>query len=731
MELVEKLPIVKIQFLNSLTMENFSKLITAKTKDELKQKYNLIKHFCEVNIKDRCQTTRIYSYSLSTPLGSGGRLYSGNSVQSLPTNIRGFLMDGITTDIDMKNAHPTILRYICKSHDILCPFLNEYIEKRDIILNSFDGYTKDEVKELFLISMNDNKSKRLKTGVKNNFFKQFDKEMKQLQIIIGNLECYKEIKSSVPSDKHYNWNGSTMNRVMCMYENKILHSCISVLNRQSIEIAVLMFDGIMVYGNHYDNDDLLKSITNEVNNEFEGLNLMWSYKHHNSDIIIPDDFQPKEQVIVNSFEKLSDEFEKTHCKIINKSVFIKELENDNVVMSKYQITTSYEHLTYNKINESGETLTLSFIQGWLHLNPKQRCFDDIGIYPNPDKCPKNHFNLWRKFAMEYVTTYESKPDELLVIRNHLKILCGNDEIVADYFEKWIAQLIQHPDVKSICPTFISKQGAGKGTLMKLLGKMLGDRKVFETTTPSRDVWGDFNGVMANAYIVNLNELSKKETLDSEGKMKGLITDSTLYINNKGVNQFPITSYHRFIGTTNSEEPFNTSKDDRRNIMIRSSDEKCGDKEYFNKLHEILEDVNVIKTCYEYFKSIQGVDKFNSIPIPTTKHQSNLKELSLNPIEQWLEHFTMKNNDKTEVELLGVEACSLFLDWCESNFKEYKIDAKKFGVRLSNLNISGVKKGRHTNKGDTKIYDIVKLKEHFKIGCLIDYAVKGELDVSDV
>ena len=60
---------------------------------------------------------REYKYSSDTPDNMGGRLYSGNSVQGLPKLIRGFLMKH-TTDIDMKNAHPTILLYVCKLHDI-------------------------------------------------------------------------------------------------------------------------------------------------------------------------------------------------------------------------------------------------------------------------------------------------------------------------------------------------------------------------------------------------------------------------------------------------------------------------------------------------------------------------------------------------------------------------------------------------------------------------------------
>ena len=281
-------------------------------------------------------------------------------------------------------------------------------------------------------------------------------------------------------------------------------------------------------------------------------------------------------------------------------------------------------------------------------------------------------------------------------------------------------MIQLPAVKTTCLTFISKQGAGKTFLIKLLRVLLGNSKVFETTSPSRDVWGDFNGRMCNTFLINLNELSKKETVESEGRIKGLITDPFLTINNKGVNQYDIQSYHRFIITTNKMEPLNTSADDRRNLIVRSSDEKCGDKEYFNELHSLLNDADVMKTCYEYFKSIKNMEEFNKQSIPISNHQENLKELSISPIEQWLQHFTRENFDKKEVEMLGTVACKLFKEWWKTQNEDapYSITPQQFGVKINLLNIDGIEKGKHTSKGETKIYRIEKLKKHFKIGVLL-------------
>ena len=112
--------------------------------------------------------------------------------------------------------------------------------------------------------------------------------------------------------------------------------------------------------------------------------------------------------------------------------------------------------------------------------------------------------------------------------------------------------------------------------------MLGKSKVFETTTPRRDVFGDFNGKMADAFLVIFNELSKAEIKGCSGKMKALITDESLIINRKGSNQYEIRSHHRSMITTNNPDPVNTSKDDRRNLIIRGCDDMIGNKEYFEE-----------------------------------------------------------------------------------------------------------------------------------------------------
>jgi len=728
MELTERLPITPIHWLSHLSYTEFVEQCLNKnkkhTKEECKTKYSILHQFCQTNLKTTGITKRIYSYAT----GTSGRLFSGGSLQGLPSTIRGlFMRDGIGTDIDMCNAHPVILRYICKLHNISCPNLEYYISHRDECLAKFES--REIGKVMYLTALNKDTLNREK-GLPVEF-KKYDVEIKQIQKQLVKIKEYTELVSSVPENKPYNKLGSAVNRIMCYYENLILQHVIHIITGKGIEIAILMFDGLMIYGDYYKDEGLLEDITRYVEKQMNGLDMKWTYKEHNTELKVPEDFVVENTNEVNknenSFENIANEFEKTHLKIINKSLFVKHDNNNIIFLTQAQMKMSYSHLSYDVpvYNEKGIFTgfnTLPFINKWVGFTHNIRRKDDVDIYPNSKDCPENIFNLWRPFEMELLNEpYTHKQTELNFILHHIRVLCNHDENVYDYFIKWIAQMIQYPHIKTIMPTFISGEGSGKGTLFKLFEKMLGNEKVFETTNPSRDVWGDFNGMMCNCFLVNLNELSKKDTMEAEGKIKGLITDNTLAINQKGIPQYKIKSYHRFITTTNKEEPINSTNGDRRNLIIRSSDEKKGDYIYFEMMHNYLEDNDVIRTCYDYFKSIEGMDKFKDIPIPQTEYQTNLKELSKSPIEQWLESFTREhmNDSKECIELLGTEIYDLFKQWCNNNGIKYDISALKIGVKLINMKFHGISKGKHTNRGETKIFNIRELKHTFKLGCLIN------------
>jgi hypothetical protein len=315
---------------------------------------------------------------------------------------------------------------------------------------------------------------------------------------------------------------------------------------------------------------------------------------------------------------------------------------------------------------------------------------------------------------------------LEIVLAHIKILCGGDQDVTDYMLKWIGQAIQFPAVKTRAIFFISKEGAGKGTLIDFLRSMFGKTKVLETSTPTKHVWGQFNGLMQDAFIVNLDEISKKDTVESMGQIKALITNTAMTINRKGIDAYPIDSYHRFLSTTNKEEPIPTSEDDRRMLIIRSNDVLIGNTVYFKKVHDIFRDPDAMRTCFDYFKSIPDLENFASIPVPQTEHQTNLKELAITPLELWLKEFTLAHHEVNQVELSSADVFASYRSWCKNNMPDFKvITSQQLGVRIKNSSIVGIDRGKHTRTGETRVFDIVQLKKHFAIG---DVAEEPEKEI---
>jgi hypothetical protein len=288
MELIERTPLKEAQYLDRFTFKDFKPYckLSCKNDDERQKLFRKLKSFIATVLKTRGETKRIYSFTLATNWGIGGRLFCANSMQGLPKHFRGFILRNSTTDIDMKNCHPKLLMYLCKKNEIPCPSLQYYDENREEILAAFPD--REEGKTAFLKALNDDKTNE---KIKNSFFKNFDKECKIIQKKITGLELYRDIVKTTPEHKKYNWYGSAINRVLCTYENLVLQVVVGVLNARNIEICTLMFDGLMVYGNHYKDRELLEKIETAVEEQYEGLKMKFEYKEHSNEIEMPDDFE--------------------------------------------------------------------------------------------------------------------------------------------------------------------------------------------------------------------------------------------------------------------------------------------------------------------------------------------------------------------------------------------------------------------------------------------------------
>ena len=300
-ELIERVPLRTAKYLKSFSFENFcdhreARLIREPqaektTKKELRDYYDQLQKLATTFIASRGVMKRIYKYSLTTPTEMGGRLFSGGSIQGLAQEYRSLLLRGSTTDIDMKNAHPVILLYVCKKHDIPCPQLEYYVNHRDEILSSWSN--RGTGKTSYLENTNNDKHSGAilgETPEVNASLRLYAAENKKIQKALLAISEYVSLINSIPEDKTWNRNGSGMNRILCYYENVILGHCQHVINTRNLEVCVNMFDGCMVYGDHYHDKQLLADIEEYVETKMEGLHMKWDYKPHDNIHTVPDDF---------------------------------------------------------------------------------------------------------------------------------------------------------------------------------------------------------------------------------------------------------------------------------------------------------------------------------------------------------------------------------------------------------------------------------------------------------
>jgi hypothetical protein len=180
--------------------------------------------------------------------------------------------------------------------------------------------------------------------------------------------------------------------------------------------------------------------------------------------------EEKEQRIIEAedlYEQQREVFERTHLKIINSGFYIREEINEFHVLSEKKIRETYKHI---QVGWSPMGLPISFISRWIDCNNDIRYKKRIGVYP-ANNAPEDTFNIWKPFAMELVSEWEDKPSAIPLFKNHIDILCNHQTEMTEWFIRWLAFTIQHPEKKrGVMPVFVSEEGAGKNMLLQVLRK---------------------------------------------------------------------------------------------------------------------------------------------------------------------------------------------------------------------------------------------------------------------
>ena len=104
---------------------------------------------------DRRIFDKLIKFQLANDGENPGRLYpkrGAMSLQSLKKDVRKALTYDTYTDIDMVNAHPTILSPLFAKLKIPCPLMDTYVFEREKILTE-TGLSRNDAKQAFISLM--------------------------------------------------------------------------------------------------------------------------------------------------------------------------------------------------------------------------------------------------------------------------------------------------------------------------------------------------------------------------------------------------------------------------------------------------------------------------------------------------------------------------------------------------------------------------------------------------
>ena len=161
----------------------------------------------------------------------------------------------------MINCHPVILLNLCQKNKIKCNILKNYVENRNIILDSF-GNNRKTVKELFLTILNGGFKDIYSEDSTINYY------LKLLENEIIKIQKYFYLKDKRCLEKDYNYLGKNLSRIILEKENQILQTMINYFVSKRVKIFTLEYDGLKIYtddkSKHFSINDLEKVISKDT-----------------------------------------------------------------------------------------------------------------------------------------------------------------------------------------------------------------------------------------------------------------------------------------------------------------------------------------------------------------------------------------------------------------------------------------------------------------------------------
>ena len=298
-------------------------------------------------------------------------------------------------------------------------------------------------------------------------------------------------------------------------------------------------------------------------------------------------------------------------------------------------------------------------------------------------------------------------------------LCECNDLLQTYLLNWIAHLIQYPEqLPEVMIVLKGREGNGKDTLGKIITKMIG-KKYTHYTDKQGEVLGKFNSSAKEKLLITLNEGTDLDAMMYVEPMKHFFCAREISIKGECDKPYMTNNYARGIMNSNNVRPVQVTDTNRRFFVTRTTDKYMGDKAWFARLYEELEQDGVVQTLFNWFYN-RDISEFKVRDFPKGSLEQLLKESTVKPVTRFIHEAMIKPidgwgyNPKNHNELWVNKAKfgNDFKSFCLKENYKCTMTAQKIKLELSDLSQSITEGRRNINDkiGRTYIFDQQRVLE---------------------
>ena len=676
---------------------------------KLENQIRTLEHYYQQLVRYGCIRTQ---YTQRRKMGrSYGRSYCLQNVNRL---VRQSLSRKKAYDVDMVNCHPSILLQFCDKEGIECPYLRNYVCYREDKLEAVcdaDGCDRETAKQRYLSVIYGGYIKTFCPGLR--FFEQ---EMMVIRnrichrfpkYRVAGIESHERKLRKNPLARR-NIAGSCISHLLCDLENDALMAMYDSCVEQGVTVSSLCFDGMLIEKGWIDEDNgkdlqtVLRTMEAAILHK-TGYKISLVEKPMDKAIEIPEDYMMADYTPLHLRNA-----EKPSCfySLVFPGKTVEEIEQSLtgclvLIVSggnAFWMSRNWDHIhrhvswTMMKLfpyscKTTSNSITVpnpDFVEGSRRKGEKSptkeveyssilkalmkkmtfqaHCsFDQMQFRPFLDKnpTPSGVFNTFSGFKFPYRRLnddeYQKMEEDLTLLLNHIKVVWAKrNDVYYDYIMGWFANIIKCLGKNKVAMVVRGGQGCGKTMITDFIGKVVIGYQYYLELQSIEQLTQQFNNHLENKVLTVLCEVHSFGGRGAEAThMKNVIDSDIIHVQQKFQDSRLSNCWNNYIITTNENGMVvKIEWDDRRYAAFECSDEKVGDREYFQILADFLKNPETAEMMFQYLANYRK--EWKSLPIPDTEYRRDMKDQDTSSPIEFFQQLARGNIEDLERYAINIE-----------------------------------------------------------------------------